>query len=209
VVDNFRLDGVVTTVDAMHAGRQLGGHAEAFKQMALADRLVMTKTDLCSEEAATAAVHAVRQVNARAPLLKPVEVTAAAFFSSGDIHLSSLPHAPVDTERHVHGQRVESITLAHPDALAWQPFNRWLTALRVRHGEQLLRVKGVVALEGERWPVAIHGVHHLFHPPLSLPHLTGWTGATLVVIVHAGIRPDVEASWQEFLRQQTKEAAKA
>ncbi|WP_240539819.1 GTP-binding protein [Salinarimonas soli] len=74
----------------------------------------------------------------------------------------------------------------------------WLAALRQWHGAHLLRVKGILDLRGEAAPVAIHGVHHVFHPPVQLP---GWSGSarrSCIVFIVQGLDPElVRESWRE------------
>jgi G3E family GTPase len=204
VVDNFRLDSVVTTVDVLHAAQQIPAHDEAFKQVALADRLVLTKTDL-APEGLEAVTQRLRSLNAHAPIVPVDTVDSEALFGRS-------AQAPSQWLGHAHesqpDQPVKSVSLRSEHALPWQPLNRWLTAVRIRYGERLLRLKGIVELEGQAAPVALHGVHHLFHPPVALLHLSGsFRGATLVCIIH-GDGDAIAASWRGFLEDQTKEAAR-
>ena len=58
--------------------------------------------------------------------------------------------------------------LAFDEPLDWMVVSHWLAYLRNARGEDLLRVKGILNLRGEPTPVVIHGVHHVFHPPVAL-----------------------------------------
>ena len=109
-------------------------------------------------------------------------------------------------DAHTHG--VVAVSLAFPRALEWRALNRWLTDFRIRHGEKLLRLKGVVELADRAAPVAIQGVHHVFHPPLALPHLqeAGLKGARLVVIARDLTADEIRASWQRFTDEQARTA---
>src|SRR6478609_7128896 len=69
IVDNFRLDAVVTTVDALHGARQLQEHSEAVNQVLLADRLVVTKTDLVDDAEVTELAAALQSLNTVAPVI--------------------------------------------------------------------------------------------------------------------------------------------
>ena len=88
--------------------------------------------------------------------------------------------------------------LAFEEALDWMAVTHWLAYLRNARGEELLRVKGILNLRGEPAPVAIHGVHHVFHPPVALP---GWPDAdrrSRIVFITRGIaREEVLALWQQ------------
>jgi len=70
-----------------------------------------------------------------------------------------------------HDSRIRAFCLTFDAPLEWMAVNRWLTAVRNERGPDLLRVKGILNLAGEAQPVVIHGVHHVFHPPVSM---AGW-----------------------------------
>lgn len=195
LVNHFcRLDGVVTTVDAVHVERQLTAHEEARRQVAFADRLLLTKADIAGETDAFRAEQLLRLLNAAAPV-QPVEQgradPALIFDSIGvtpETKLAEIArwesllandnrhhdgrthhdHSNRDHGNHDHGVRSLSLTAEEP--LDWLAVQDWLAELRHRHGAQLLRVKGILNLAGETQPVAIHGVHHVFHEPVRLAY---------------------------------------
>ncbi len=230
VIDNFRLDSVVTMVDAVHGARQIAENEEAFKQVALADRLVLTKTDLSPAADVERLEQLLARLNPSAMRLRALQGDLPASQLFGAAHLDTaaaterwltLQEAqggvPADDAGagkgahggHAHTQGVVCCTLQHSDALAWPALNRWLREFRIRHGERLLRVKGIVELEGEAAPVALHGVHHVFHPPLPLPHLVGkgLQGARLVVIARDLGEDEIQASWRGFIDENAHVAA--
>ena len=189
VVGFFRLDAVLATVDAVYGARQLDAQPESVKQAAMADRLILTKTDL-AELDATAALHTrLAALNPTAERIEAVmgAVDAGRLFDAGwydpatkspdvarwlrDEALSDDEHGHGhqhhDVNRHDGGITAFALTFDAP--LDWDQVNLWLAGLRHAYGEQLLRVKGILALRGEDLPVAIHGVHHVFHPPVRLP----------------------------------------
>jgi G3E family GTPase len=106
--------------------------------------------------------------------------------------MSAGPHAP-----HPHDASIQCFTLAFDESLDWMAVSRWLAHLRRVRGEDLLRVKGILNLAGEHTPVAIHGIHHVFHPPVAL---AGWPDAdrrSRVVFITRGIAGnEVTALWQ-------------
>ena len=213
LVSHFaRLDAVVTTVDAVHAADQFKRQPQAVKQAAIADRLVLTKTDLID---AAPVRQQLRAVNAAAPILTvlhgavdPGDLFGAALFDpatqSANVqrwlnaqayHDHHHDHAHTDAEHaddHTHG--VTSFYLRFENPLDWDAVARWLSALRHWRGEALLRVKGILTLHGEDSPVAIHGVHHVFHPPVRLQ---GWPdgdrGSRVVFITQGLSRAEVLA----------------
>ena len=188
---HFRLGNVITTVDAVNGL----GRPESIKQVAVADRLVLTKTDLAPDcEALIAELHS---LNPDAPLLRAAEqpIGAAMLFDDG-AH-SPLRAFPAAAEA-PHGS-VQSFALTFDGALDWTMFGVWLTMLLNRHGEKVLRVKGILNVEGSDTPVAVHGVQHLVHPPM---HMAAWPDADrrsrLVFIVEGLERSAIERSLAAF-----------
>jgi G3E family GTPase len=193
IVENFRLDAVVTTVDALHGARQLREHPEAVNQVALADRLVVTKTDLADDAAVSELVAGVRQINAAAPVRHvPREaVSPLDLFGRNDRHIP----LPAAVHQHLHGIETFSLTCEQP--VDWRAFSNWLTALKTRHADQLLRVKGVLYVADEPDPVAINGVHHVFHPPMRLARADLSLPQSTIVFITRGLsRQDVEPGWR-------------
>jgi G3E family GTPase len=190
---HFRLGSVIATVDAVNGI----GRPESIKQVAVADRLVLTKTDLAPE--CEALVAELRRLNPDAPLLRAPRqaIDAAALFDARrHSALRALP-AVADAP---HGA-VHAFALTFEGAIDWTMFGVWLTLLLHRHGDRVLRVKGILNVAGSPTPVAVHGVQHLVHPPV---HMAAWPDADrqsrLVFIVDALERRDIERSLRAFLR---------
>jgi G3E family GTPase len=190
---HFRLGNVITTVDAVNGI----GRPEAIKQVAVADRLVLTKTDLAPDAGTLLAQ--IRRLNPDAPLWRAAEqaIDAAALLD-GAAHspLRAVPAATDGPHGSVHG-----FALSFEGELDWTMFGVWLTMLLNRHGEAVLRVKGILNVAGSPTPVAIHGVQHLVHPPV---HMTGWPdgdrSSRLVFIVDGIDRGLIERSLRAFLQ---------
>jgi G3E family GTPase len=194
----FRLDAVVTTVDAVHGAAQLDAHGEAVKQAAVADRLLLTKRDLAPDTAALAARLAA--LNPAAPIL-PVahgDVAADALFGAGPeparlaqwLALESYEDHDHD-HGHRHGAHIRTTTLTATAPLDWPAVQAWLAALRARHGTALLRVKGILNLIGEDGPVVVHGVHHVFHPPVRLPRWPDADTRSRLVFILRDLEPEI------------------
>jgi G3E family GTPase len=192
IVDNFRVDAVVTTVDALHGSRQLREHAEAVKQVALADRLVVTKTDLVASQQADTLVAELRDINASAPVWRAPAVELAPCDLFGTRHVDAdVDDAPRD---HLHG--IETFSLQFEQPVEWRAFSAWLNRLKIEHADQLLRVKGIVHVAGEQDPIAIHGVHHVFHPPMRLPRSATPDARSRIVFITRGLaRETVVEQW--------------
>jgi G3E family GTPase len=189
----YRLNGVVTLVDAVNGAATLDAQEEAVKQAAVADRLVVTKTDLPEGAARAPALLArLKALNPGARILIAAEgeATPAAVLDCGLYdaegkapRLETWLNAQgvLDAQAHDHhGHRhhhdvnrhdahIRAFCLVSATPLAPAAFDLFLDLLRQAHGPRLLRVKGVVALtdDPER-PVVIHGVQHVFHPPHRL-----------------------------------------
>lgn len=225
-----RLDAVATTVDAVNGRRQIDEHAEAVKQAALADRLLLTKTDLA---AADAVAQLDRQLTALNPgatrhtvlngEIAPDDLFGAALFDparkTADVRRwinESAYRAPEhrhhehdgqahnghshDHAEHAHTGGIRSCCLTSDEPLAWDKVSSWLARLRKGAGEDLLRVKGILNLIGEDAPVAIHGVHHVFHPPVQLESWPDADRRSRIVFITRSIEPaDLHASFLEHV----------
>jgi G3E family GTPase len=197
IVENFRLDAVVTTVDALHGARQLQEHPEAVNQVSLADRLVVTKTDLADDAQVTELVAALGSLNALAPIVQVprTDPTPADLF--GADHARPAPRAAV--HGHLHG--IETFSLSCERPVEWRAFADWLTALKTSYADQLLRVKGVVHVANEIEPIAINGVHHVFHPPMRLAQPDSSGRQSRMVFITRGLPRDiVEAGWRRAVQ---------
>jgi len=210
---HFRLGNAVTTVDAVNGGVQLVSFPEALRQAAMADRIVLTKSDLAEAEACTALRARLGTINPSAPILDawtdPVEPGPLLVDDLYDAKAregearrwTQAEGGHAGLVAHPHTEGVASFSLAFDEPLNWSAFGIWLTMLLHRHGECVLRVKGVLALAGADLPVAIHGVQHIVHPPVHLP---GWPDgerrSRIVFIVKDLPRERIEASLAVFNR---------
>lgn len=189
---HFRLGNVIATIDAVNGLN----HPESIKQVAAADRLVLTKTDLVDRSDEVVGV--IRRINPDAPLMRAAEEPVDAANLLDDPGYSRLRAFPAVAER-PHGS-VHSFALEFDGGLDWTMFGVWLTLMLHRHGDKVLRVKGILNVSGSEMPVAIHGVQHLVHPPV---HMSGWPDADrrsrLVFIVDGLKRQAIERSLYAFL----------
>lgn len=210
LVQAFRLDGVITLVDAVNGEATLDGHVEAVKQAAVADRIVLTKTDLAEGSDVEALRARLHQINPGALLLdvKDPGTGAASLFNCGlynpetksadmrrwlgeeAAHDHDHHHHDDDHDHshhhhdHRHDSRVRSHSLVHEGPVPFSAIEMFLDLLRSTHGEKLLRMKGVIELmEDPSRPLVIHGVQKILHPPARLPAWPdGERGTRLVLI---------------------------
>ena len=176
----FRLDGIVTVIDAVHAMGQIDAHPEALRQVAVADRIVITKADLADTTELRARL---ARLNPGAPVVMADhgDVPASALLNAGLFDASGkipdvagwLRESAFDDHHHDHDvnrhdAEIRAFSLSFDKPLHWQGVGTWLEMLVSTRGESLLRVKGILDLVGQERPVVINGVQHLFHAPTLL-----------------------------------------
>ena len=200
----FVLDGVVTVVDALAGDATLDAQEEARRQAAVADRLVLSKTDLAPPGTVARLRARLRALNLVAPILEAVAgaIAPAAILAAGPFDpAAKAPDVagwigaarPQDGQRHDHDPRheddhhhhrhdpnrhgadIRALCLDFDRPLPWEGLASWLDMLATVRGAALLRVKGVLDLVGEAQPVVLHGVQGTFHPPRRL---AAWPAGT-------------------------------
>ena len=207
VAPRYHLGHVVTTVDAVHGEGQLDAHREAVKQAALADVILLTKTDLADAAAVAALDARLARLNPGAGIVPVVAgrigpddlfgrlagdpranpemlrdwLEADAFEAPHHGH----DHHHHDRNRHDDAIRAFCLTLDRP--VPWEALTRWLASITSLRGRDLLRMKGVVAVEGEPGPVVVQGVQHLVHPPARLRAWPDSDHRTRIVFITNGI----------------------
>lgn len=217
LVQQYRLDGIVTLVDAINGSATLDAHEEAVKQAAMADRVVLTKTDLAVGAEAAERLAALRarlkRLNPAAPVLDAAkgEAMPAALLNAGlydpsqrtpDVArwLAEEAIAAADAERRSgggldpkrHDERIRVFSLATEAAIPLAVLDGFLELLRATHGEKLLRLKGIVRIAEEPdQPVVLHAVQHVLHPPARLPHWPDQDRRSRLVCVTRDLDPQV------------------
>ncbi|MEP7457396.1 GTP-binding protein [Phyllobacterium sp. SB3] len=180
---HFRPGNVITTVDAVNGLRELETYIESNRQVAIADRLVVTKSDIAVEEEVTLLIDRLRRINPDALLLSSGDTfdakdilnsdtaTRGSALQSASGFFCEEPADLVTSDGIGHQAAIASFVIIVEEAIDWTAFGVWLTMLLNRHGERVLRVKGILNIAGEERPVAIHGVQHLVHTPV---HMEAW-----------------------------------
>jgi G3E family GTPase len=210
---HFRLSGILTTVDAVNGAAQLLAYPEARKQVAVADRLILTKTDLAEPAWVRALGARLAAINPAAPVLPGIELGPHAeelliddiYDAAGKLReidrwrAGHTGEAPDAGDSHAHADDVRSFTLTFDRPLDWTAFGVWASMLLHRHGGEVLRFKGLLNVAGVPAPVLVNGVQHLVHPP---SHLDAWPDADrrsrLIFIVRGLSRARIERSLAAF-----------
>jgi G3E family GTPase len=223
----YRLAGVVTTVDAVNGAATLDRYAEAVKQVAVADRLLLTKSDLADARDLESLSERLRDLNPGAPIqcvvdgrVDPADVLAAGWYDP--LHRSSDVHEWMKRERHAaehrahehespahghrhdasrHDEHVQAHCFVLEEAVGEAAFAHWLELMASMRGERLLRVKGLVQLAdrpGE--PLVVHGVQHVFHPAYRLPHWPSDDHRTRIVFITRDLdRGEIARTFHKFV----------
>jgi G3E family GTPase len=205
IAARYTLDGVVATVDAVNGAGTLDRQIEAVKQAAVADRLLLTKTDLAEPAARRAIEGRLAALNPSAPII-PVaqgEVDPALLFNLGffdpatkgvDVQrwlrdeAFAAGHEHDHDDDHLdpnrHDDRIRAFCIIRERPISWGVLSGWLDGLATMRGDDLLRFKAIVALSNRPdQPVVLHGVQHLFHPPVLLPQWPSEDHRTRMVFI--------------------------
>jgi len=190
IAQSFTLDGVITAVDAVNGLHTLANHAEAVKQAAVADRIVLTKTRLADAETIAAVTREIAALNPRAPVTDAEAPVTADLLANGlyDPETKSPDvrrwlHEEAHDHHHGHGHghghhhhdvtrhdaTIRSFAIVHDRPVEPMALDMFVDLLRSAHGEKLLRMKAIVQLStNPERPVVLHGVQSVFHPPERL-----------------------------------------
>jgi G3E family GTPase len=222
LVMRYRLDGVITVVDAVNGDATLDAHVEAVKQVAVGDRIVLSKTDLVDtperRRGKDALIARLRALNPAAPILDAAadEATPARLLACGlydperkipDVARWLAAEAYADASHHHHhdvnrhDERIRAFAFTADAAIPSAMLEMFLDLLRSVHGPGLLRLKGIVKLaETPASPIVIHGVQHVFHPAVRLPHWPDGDERTRIVLITRDLEPEaVKGLFDAFL----------
>jgi G3E family GTPase len=212
----YRLSRVITVVDAVQGLATIERNPEALKQVAVADDLVLSKTDLPTPQLA-ALEQRLREVNPGAAQQRSTEAELREGFDAYDP--ATKPEQVMDwlkaeafEEAHGHGHAhhhdvnrhskdIGSFCLTYDEPLQWEHVAAWLDALVLAHAEDLLRVKGILDIEGQAQPIVVQAVQRLFHPPARL---SGWPAGerrSRIVFITRGLGRDFVAEVFDTIRK--------
>ncbi|PRX08966.1 UNVERIFIED_ORG: G3E family GTPase [Martelella mediterranea] len=185
----FRIDGVVTLVDALTGADTLARHDEAVRQAAVADRLVITKTDLAASADRDDLVRTLERLNPMAEIIDVADAPASGpdllvtglfdparkapsvgeWLAAEDHQHSHHHHHDVNR----HGEHIRAFALTAGRVASPAAIEAFQHRLAAEYGDNLLRLKGVVALSGDDRPLVVHGVRDMVYPPSRLAAQSG------------------------------------
>lgn len=213
----LRLDGVLTVIDGINGQSTLDRHFEAVKQAAVADRVILTKTDLMPS--VDQLRDRIRQINPTAVILDgqvdklgPISLFGCGLYNPSTKSLDVqhwLNDAAVEDHHdhhhdvNRHDKRIRAFTLKSDLAIDSIALTSFIDLLRSAHGPNLLRVKGIINVKDDPGkPVVIHGVQEIFHPPATLPHWPDDDRQTRLVMITQDLSENfVERLFRAFLGQ--------
>jgi dihydroorotase len=223
VAARYVLDGVVTTVDAVNGAGSLDRQPEAVKQAAVADRLLLTKTDIAEPGARQAIEARLKELNPSAAIVSVAQgaIDSALLFNIGfydpttkslDVrrwlrdesfegdHGQDVGHGHEHPDVNRHDDRIRAFCITREQPISWAALSTWLDGLAAMRGDDLLRLKAIVALSDRPdQPVVLHGVQHLFHPPVLLPEWPSEDRRTRMVFITRDLpRETIEATLAAF-----------
>lgn len=201
IYERYTLDGVVTVVDAVNGLGTLRRHADAVKQVAVADRLVLAKCDIAPAHGPLLA--RLRELNPTAPVAEAVmgAIDPSTLFGVGVydgapredavaawLNAEAVESAPHAHHHHHHDSGIQSFCVVREHPISGTAFNAMLEMLAAQRGEDLLRVKGILHVsEFPDTPAVIHGVQHAFHPVQWLERWPDGDRRTRIVFITRNI----------------------
>ena len=195
----YKLDAVITVVDAYHIHEQLRATEEALAQIAFADVVLLNKTDLVSPAELVEIQSTIAHINPRVRIHN-TQSSAIALETILDIHAfdinSALRLSPIlaektDTHAHTHTRGVTSLILSSTKPVDQAAFIYWVGNVFQRHSDRLMRYKGIVYVHGSEQQIVFQGVHALFDIQIGRIWKSNEERKTEIVIIGTHINPDI------------------
>ena len=198
VHDAYALRGITTLVDAEHGPAQLRDHAVGRRQVAVADRVLVAKPDRAAGPQKAALDAAIRALNPIARLGGSLFGDAAEqdLFAPASWQPPSPRTAEAVGPPPGHNDAIASVVLQCDLPMRWTLLQRWLAALLDRHGDSLLRLKGIIDVAGHDRPMVLQAVHHTVYPVETLAAWNGNRTSRLVLISQGALPDELDAGFQ-------------
>lgn len=246
LTSQFLLDGVIALVDAAAGMATLDRQFEAVSQIAVADRIVLSKVDLVDARALAAISDRVQSINPTVQIITAAQASAdpGTLFNIGALRSDTpvtqalewtgvVPPAPAPTAPETtlparlsglfaprrgglkglhnlatastscgisHDSRITSLSAVIEKPVDADIFGRWIDTLMWLRGSDILRFKAIIHTTDSPHPFAVHGVQHIFHPPVPLPHWPVDDRVSRFVLIGRDLRRDVLEDSLTFLR---------
>lgn len=204
-----RLDGIVTVFDAVNGQATLIEQFEAISQVAQADLILVSKTDLIPADAFEAVAKRLREINPTAAILKAADedFQVADIWQITGMHDTATKEEVIDwttpkgpsnvlenlsgfEQRTVastafgqHDRQITSISILLEEPLDDEIFDKWFDTLIAFRGRDIMRVKGILFLKGIETPFAFHGVQNVFDAPVPIKYWSGSDRHTRIVLI--------------------------
>src|SRR4026209_1018102 len=196
ICNYYLLDSIITLVDAKHAPKQLDEFHEAQEQVGFADRILLSKTDLVSQDETETLSKRLKRMNSRAPI-KKVHFGDAPFDEVLDIRGFTLnailqldPEFLVDSH-HEHHDQVESFVFKSDKTFDGQKLEQFLSGMIQVYGPDLLRYKGVLWMKGNPRRVVFQGVHMMMGGDMGKPWGKGEKKQSVMVFIGKKLPKDI------------------
>lgn len=206
-----RLANIITTVDAIFGAEQIDNHEESLRQAGIADRIVLTKTDIATSKQISDIKEKIHKVNPMAMILDankekslwhllfdidPFDPNTKSF----EVRqwLKNLPDIKsADSKHHYHekyhndNDNIQTFSIQTEEPLNWTAFAIWLSALLHRHGKKILRIKGLLNIPGAFGPVVLNTVQSHITPPMHLDEWPDEDHSSRIVFIVQGLLPNM------------------
>jgi len=179
----FHIDVVLAVVDAVNGEAALDNAAEARKQVILADRLVISKTDLATPAVVERLTQRLQRLNPRAA----IDIAVGGALDPSRIVEPATGERSGFLAEAEHSDGISSFVIEQDAPFEWPGFSRAMETLIALRGTDLLRVKGILNVAGCRGPVVVQYVQHLAHPPVELQSWPDANRTSRVVFITRGI----------------------
>jgi G3E family GTPase len=192
----FHLQALVTIVDCVSGAGNIQRMPEARKQVALADRIVLTKSDLADRGALDHLKAEIAGLSAA-----PLAVADKGMIEPGFVlDEPTAPQRAFVVGRATHSHGIDSFALIFDEPIPWAVFEQAMSVLTALRGPDLLRVKGIIAVAECRGPVVVHAVQHLAHPPVELEEWPDLDHRSRLVFVTRGVAREPVAQLFDAVR---------
>jgi G3E family GTPase len=204
---HFRIGNIIAVVDVPNGAHNIETYPESARQVAVADRIIISKSDLADHEAIDRLRGVLTRMNPAAEAIVLDEASDPAETLLVDT-IHDLSARPAEVARWIAGETshghdhdhshdvnqhgsIRAFVIEADQAIAWPRFALWLSMLIHQHGRKILRLKGLIDIEGVETPVVVHGVQHVIHRPL---HLDAWPDGirrTRIVVIGESLDRDL------------------